>query len=138
VATLLFVNKIDRGGADADRTLRAVEERLTPAVVPMGSVDGAATRAAAFVPFGPPDGALAEQSRAGRLHPVFFGSRPAPASRSWLRGSPSSCLPLPATTTRPSPGGSSRSSAARAATGSPTSGCSPAPCAPATGSRQAR
>src|SRR5438270_2343376 len=37
VPTLLFVNKIDRGGADIERTLQAIEDRLTPAVVPMGS-----------------------------------------------------------------------------------------------------
>src|SRR6059036_410715 len=29
--TLIFVNKIDRGGADADRTLQAIDERLAPA-----------------------------------------------------------------------------------------------------------
>src|ERR671922_1845386 len=29
IPTLVFVNKIDRRGADADRTLRAIEERLT-------------------------------------------------------------------------------------------------------------
>ena len=74
VATLLFVNKIDRAGADDERVLRQVEQRLTPAVVPMGSAAGLGTRAAVFAPFGPPDTELAEQSRAGATHPVFFGS----------------------------------------------------------------
>src|SRR5207247_7791360 len=35
VPTLVFVNKIDRAGADCERTLDAIEERLTPAAVPM-------------------------------------------------------------------------------------------------------
>src|SRR5205823_1531773 len=50
VPTLLFVNKIDRGGADTGRVLAAVTRRLTPHIVPMGTVDGAGTRAARFVP----------------------------------------------------------------------------------------
>ena len=37
IPTLLFVNKIDRAGADDERVLRAISERLTPAIVPMGS-----------------------------------------------------------------------------------------------------
>src|SRR5437762_1400946 len=36
VPTLIFVNKIDRGGADVERVLRAIGERLTPAIVAMG------------------------------------------------------------------------------------------------------
>ena len=40
IPTLLFVNKIDRGGADPDRVLAGRSPRkLTPAVVPMGSGD---------------------------------------------------------------------------------------------------
>ena len=37
IPTLLFVNKIDRGGARPDAVLRAISARLTPAVVPMGT-----------------------------------------------------------------------------------------------------
>ena len=74
VPTLLFVNKIDRAGADPERVLDEIEQRLTPDVVPMGSADGLGTRAASFAPFGPADGDLAERARAGTLHPVFFGS----------------------------------------------------------------
>src|SRR6266487_4641615 len=33
VPTLMFVNKIDRRGADCERVLRAIGERLTPAIV---------------------------------------------------------------------------------------------------------
>jgi ribosomal protection tetracycline resistance protein len=74
VPTLLFVNKIDRAGADPERVLDEIEQRLTPDVVPMGSADGLGTRAAAFASFGAADGDLATRSRAGELHPVFFGS----------------------------------------------------------------
>jgi ribosomal protection tetracycline resistance protein len=52
VPTLMFVNKIDRLGADDDRVLHAIAERLTPAVVPMGSVRDRGTRAAEFTPWG--------------------------------------------------------------------------------------
>jgi ribosomal protection tetracycline resistance protein len=74
VPTLLFVNKIDRAGADPERVLDEIEQRLTPDVVPMGSADGLGTRGASFASFGPADGELAERTRAGTLHPVFFGS----------------------------------------------------------------
>ncbi|HKD93982.1 MAG TPA: translation factor GTPase family protein [Gaiellaceae bacterium] len=74
VPTLLFVNKIDRVGADPERVLDEIEQRLTPDVVPMGSADGLGTRTASFAQFGPADGDLAERARAGELHPVFFGS----------------------------------------------------------------
>src|SRR5919199_6658313 len=55
VPTLIFVNKIDRLGAGDERVLQAIEERLTPAIVPMGSPSGLGTRAASFTPFGAPD-----------------------------------------------------------------------------------
>ena len=74
VPTLLFVNKIDRAGADPERVLDEIEQRLTPDVVPMGSAAGLGTRAAEFEPFGPADSDLAGRTRAGDLHPVFFGS----------------------------------------------------------------
>ena len=74
VPTVLFVNKIDRPGADPERVLDAIEQRLTAAIVPMGSTAGLGTRAAEFAPFGPADDELAGQAQAGDLHPVFFGS----------------------------------------------------------------
>jgi len=74
VPTLLFVNKIDRVGADPERVLDEIEQRLTPDAVPMGSADGLGSRAAAFASFGTADSDLAERARAGTLHPVFFGS----------------------------------------------------------------
>ncbi|MEX2100191.1 MAG: translation factor GTPase family protein [Acidimicrobiia bacterium] len=51
IPTLLFVNKIDRGGAHYERTLEAIAERLTPATVAMGAVREIGTRAATFEPF---------------------------------------------------------------------------------------
>src|ERR671922_1105552 len=53
IPTLVFVNKIDRVGADPERTLRGVEEWLTPAAVPMGVPSGLGTRSASFTPYGP-------------------------------------------------------------------------------------
>jgi ribosomal protection tetracycline resistance protein len=40
IPTLVFVNKIDRRGARYDGVLRAIAQRLTPAIVPMGTVEG--------------------------------------------------------------------------------------------------
>jgi ribosomal protection tetracycline resistance protein len=104
VPTLLFVNKIDRGGADAERVLQAISERLTPAIVAMGTVHDLGTREAGFTPWGEDDPAfaaelaeqddalltafvngdavtdrrlreqLAAQTGRGLVHPVFFGS----------------------------------------------------------------
>ncbi len=55
VPTLVFVNKIDRPGASDERVLRAISERLTPAIVPLGSAPGLGTRAAGFMPAGAGD-----------------------------------------------------------------------------------
>src|SRR6201987_3648872 len=46
VPALIFVNKIDPRGADDERLLRDIAERLTPAVVAMGAVHEIGTRAA--------------------------------------------------------------------------------------------
>jgi ribosomal protection tetracycline resistance protein len=62
VPTLLFINKIDRAGADPARVLRAIRDRLTPD---------------AFLPddFGPELSAdLATETAAGNAHPVYVGS----------------------------------------------------------------
>src|SRR5215217_5952471 len=39
IPTLIFVNKIDRSGAQCERLLRAITDRLTAANVAMGAVD---------------------------------------------------------------------------------------------------
>ncbi|MGX1479553.1 UNVERIFIED_CONTAM: ribosomal protection tetracycline resistance protein [Streptomyces canus] len=99
IPTLVFVNKIDRRGARYDGVLRAVAERLTPAVVPMGTVGGLGGREARFLPgIGAYDvladhdddllsayvegrvgedllhRALVAQTRRALVHPVYFGS----------------------------------------------------------------
>jgi ribosomal protection tetracycline resistance protein len=93
VPTLLFVNKIDRAGADPERVLDEIEQRLTPEIVPMGSADELGTRAATFASFGDPDGDLAERARAGELHPVFFGSALTGAGVVEVRGGIAQLLP---------------------------------------------
>ncbi|MEV6961112.1 translation factor GTPase family protein [Streptomyces sp. NPDC051207] len=104
IPTLIFVNKIDRRGARRDEVLRAIGDRLTPAIVPMGTTSGLGTRAARFTPglgpaaldvlaghddallsaylddpgLGAQDdrlrAALAGQTRRALVHPVYFGS----------------------------------------------------------------
>ncbi|WP_163506140.1 elongation factor G [Fodinicola acaciae] len=102
IPTLLFVNKIDRRGARCAETFRSIAEKLDPAVVPMGTATGLGTPQAAFQPRLEPTPRLlemladndddflaayvngttlpdirptvADQSRRGLLHPVYFGS----------------------------------------------------------------
>ncbi len=57
VPTLIFVNKVDRAGADPGRVLGAMARRLAPGMVPMGSVRDAGRPEASFVPFEPDDAA---------------------------------------------------------------------------------
>jgi ribosomal protection tetracycline resistance protein len=55
IPTLIFVNKIDRAGARDDDLLRDIAERLSPAILSMGTSGGLGTRAAEFVPYGAAD-----------------------------------------------------------------------------------
>jgi ribosomal protection tetracycline resistance protein len=64
--TLIFVNKIDRAGARDERVLAEIGEKLTPAIVSMGSVQGLGTHRAAFSPYGAGDAAFT-----GRLADVL-------------------------------------------------------------------
>lgn len=109
VPTLIFVNKIDRGGARDDGVLAGIADRLTPRILAMGSVTGLGSSGAEFQPYQTGDPAftgrlldllssdddellaayvedeaaisyvrlldsLADRTRRGRVHPVFFGS----------------------------------------------------------------
>lgn len=109
IPTLLFINKIDRAGAQEETLLTGIAERLTPAIMPMGVAAGRGGRDARFIPHGPGDASftarlievlteqddallaryledegsiesgllwevLIKQTRAGLVHPVFFGS----------------------------------------------------------------
>jgi ribosomal protection tetracycline resistance protein len=55
IPTLLFVNKIDRAGAQYDELLAAISARLTPAIIAMGSVLAAGSKKAEFSPYGAAD-----------------------------------------------------------------------------------
>jgi ribosomal protection tetracycline resistance protein len=58
VPTLIFVNKIDRPGASPERVLRAIAERLAPAIVAVGSARMLGTRDASFQPSSADDSAF--------------------------------------------------------------------------------
>jgi ribosomal protection tetracycline resistance protein len=121
--TLILVNKIDRAGADPDRVLGAIAEKLTPSIVPMNAVRDVGTRAATAVrdtelpgrllsvlstmddallaayvrdgsvPFGRLRSALATQTRRAGVHPVFFGSAITGAGVDALAGGITELLP---------------------------------------------
>lgn len=101
IPTLVFVNKIDRRGARDTDVVRALSERLSAAVVPMGRTTGLGTREAGFTPGLDPGAldvladhddallsayiedavghdllraALVAQARQAHVHPVYFGS----------------------------------------------------------------
>jgi ribosomal protection tetracycline resistance protein len=51
IPTLVFVNKIDRGGAHAERALADIARKLSPAVIAMGSAGDEGGRGARFTPY---------------------------------------------------------------------------------------
>ena len=55
IPTLIFVNKIDRGGAQCERVLQGIAEKLTPAIIPMGSARDLGMRSPGFTPYGAAD-----------------------------------------------------------------------------------
>ncbi len=55
IPTLIFVNKIDRRGAQDAALLRRIADTLTPDAVAMVAVDGLGTRAARVRPLDPAD-----------------------------------------------------------------------------------
>jgi ribosomal protection tetracycline resistance protein len=88
IPTVIFVNKIDRVGADPARVLREITARLTPAAVPMCHGTAATVEALAEhddslladyltdrpVPPGRLAASLARLTAQARVHPVFHGS----------------------------------------------------------------
>jgi ribosomal protection tetracycline resistance protein len=103
IPTLLFVNKIDRVGAQEGHLLREITDKLTPALVATGTTRDLGSHTADFVPFGPTEldftpladhddsvlsalvgetapsydrlcRALVAQTEQAKVHPVFFGS----------------------------------------------------------------
>ncbi|HEY3006169.1 MAG TPA: GTP-binding protein, partial [Kribbellaceae bacterium] len=51
IPVIIFVNKIDRHGADDRRVLDAVRDKLVPAIAPMGLPSGLGTREASWRPY---------------------------------------------------------------------------------------
>ncbi len=83
IPTLLFVNKIDRRGADCARVVRNIADKLSPAVVTGESTlvevlaEHDDTLLAAYVdgrPVSDLRARLVAQTRQALVHPVFFGS----------------------------------------------------------------
>jgi ribosomal protection tetracycline resistance protein len=112
VPTLLFVNKIDRRGADCERVLERIAERLTPAVAPMGSARDPARLASVLAERSDAILAaylddetqisdrrlreeLAAQTKRALVHPVFFGSAKTGAGVHSLMSGITELLPAP-------------------------------------------
>ncbi|GAA1566033.1 TetM/TetW/TetO/TetS family tetracycline resistance ribosomal protection protein [Kribbella hippodromi] len=103
IPTLIFVNKLDRRGAQYATVLDQIARKLTPAIVPMGEATHLGTPEAAFKPIVQEDAllelltehdddllrayvdgaqlapdalhrALARQTYDAQVHPVYFGS----------------------------------------------------------------
>jgi len=55
IPTLVFVNKIDRAGAQYERVLHDIAERLTPAIIPMGTTGGLGDRSALYTAYSADD-----------------------------------------------------------------------------------
>ncbi len=55
IPTLMFVNKIDRGGADGEGVVRSIAAKLRVAAIAMGSASEQGTRDARSTPYGPTD-----------------------------------------------------------------------------------
>ncbi|MDZ4717518.1 MAG: translation factor GTPase family protein [Roseiflexaceae bacterium] len=58
IPTLVFVNKIDRRGADHDLVLQSIAEKLTTAIIPMGSTSDLGSRGALYEPSDATDSAF--------------------------------------------------------------------------------
>src|SRR6266850_778876 len=52
IPTLIFVNKIDRAGAQDETVLHVIAEKLTPAIVAMGCARDLGARRSDFRPYG--------------------------------------------------------------------------------------
>src|SRR3954447_21496366 len=58
IPTIIFINKIDRRGAQCERVLHSIAEKLTPGVVAMGTTSELGTRSALYAPDGAADAAF--------------------------------------------------------------------------------
>ncbi|WP_328520789.1 translation factor GTPase family protein [Kribbella sp. NBC_00359] len=128
IPTLIFVNKLDRTGAQYDAVLKSIADKLTPAIVPMGEATHLGTPEAAFTEsYGAllevlaerdddllrmfVDGeplshdalkrALAKQTKQALVHPVYFGSAITGAGTESLTEGIRELLPLAGTQEEP-------------------------------------
>jgi len=58
IPTLIFINKIDRTGADPETVLRDIRAKLHPAAIAMGAAEELGTSAASWRPYGAGDAAF--------------------------------------------------------------------------------
>lgn len=58
IPTVVFVNKIDRGGAQDEAVLQAISEKLTPSIIALGSACRLGTRESDFTPYDAADSAF--------------------------------------------------------------------------------
>ncbi|WP_405066713.1 TetM/TetW/TetO/TetS family tetracycline resistance ribosomal protection protein [Kribbella sp. NBC_01510] len=128
IPTLIFVNKVDRAGAQYDAVLKSIADKLTPALVPMGEATQLGTPEATFTEsYGAllevlaerdddllrmfVDGeplsrdalkrALAKQTKDALVHPVYFGSAITGAGTEALTEGIRELLPLAGTQEEP-------------------------------------
>ncbi|WP_329477121.1 TetM/TetW/TetO/TetS family tetracycline resistance ribosomal protection protein [Kribbella sp. NBC_01484] len=128
IPTLIFVNKLDRAGAQYDAVLKSIADKLTPAIVPMGEATHLGTPEATFTEsYGAllevlaerdddllrmfVDGeplsrdalkrALARQTKEALVHPVYFGSAITGAGTEALTEGIRELLPLAGTQEEP-------------------------------------
>src|SRR5947207_9612515 len=55
IPTLIFMNKVDRRGAQHAGVLQSISEKLHPSILPMGSAHDLGSTSAYFMPFGEDD-----------------------------------------------------------------------------------
>ena len=115
VPTVLFVNKIDRSGADLEKHARgSIRRRLTPSILPMGQVAGAGTRLASYTAYGADDRTLPRGRDRGTRRPrrallAAYVERAARSRRSGCgpdsprRPGPVCCTPCTPGRPRPAP-----------------------------------
>ena len=128
IPTLIFVNKLDRTGAQYDAVLKSIADKLTPAIAPMGEATHLGTPEATFTEsYGAllevlaerdddllrmfVDGeplsrdalkrALAKQTKQALVHPVYFGSAITGAGTEALTEGIRELLPLAGTQEEP-------------------------------------
>lgn len=61
IPMLIFINKIDRAGADDERVVQEVSQKLTPAIISMGKAGRLGTSTASFMPYSAGDAAFSER-----------------------------------------------------------------------------